>query len=431
VHRFREGTAVRRLLPALMVALAVGVAGPYGGPLFTVASACNPSLSACQQLNQAQGQLAADQTQLSAIQAHLDDALSQVKALAALITSLETQIQGQQLQIAQTQSQLEDLDRQIRYSQAAIQRREAQVQSSQQLLDQRVRAADKHDQLNYFELIVSSKTLPQLLDRLSIIQDVISGDQRIIAQIKAQRAEVEHLTSVLNGQRAEKADLLKQQQDQEAELQQQRQVQAQALAVQQQLEQQYEAQRQQLEQQSAQVQSQIPGLEALYQKQLAALTPPSPPKRPPSSGGAPAPAPRPPAGAQFVWPQASHLITQGFGCTDLPFEPYDPNCPSKHFHTGVDIAGPNGTPIWAAAAGVVTLYYDSTGYGLHALLLHPGGYQTLYGHMSGFAAGNGQIVAQGQVIGYEGSTGNSTGPHLHFEVRYNGSPVNPCAYVGC
>ena len=176
--------AAARLLPALALLL-VAIAGPGVGPP-QAAFACNPGLSACQQLNQANAQLSADQTQLADIQAHLTDVVAQVHALTTLIGTLETEIKAQEQAIAQTQSQIDDLDRQIRYSQATIQRRQAQVQSSQQLLDQRVRAADKHDQLNYFELIVSSKSLPQLIRRTVPRQtpfaEVIRGDRDLADQ---------------------------------------------------------------------------------------------------------------------------------------------------------------------------------------------------------------------------------------------------------
>ncbi len=99
-------------------------------------------------------------------------------------------------------------------------------------------------------------------------------------------------------------------------------------------------------------------------------------------------------------------------------------------HEGIDIAVPTGTPVVAAASGRIVYAGWMGGYGNLVLIDHGGGLATAYGHNSGFAAGSGQSVSQGQVIAYAGSTGNSTGPHVHFEVRVNGSPVDPLGYLG-
>ena len=123
--------------------------------------------------------------------------------------------------------------------------------------------------------------------------------------------------------------------------------------------------------------------------------------------------------------------TQPFGCTNVPEEPPRPDCPGG-FHTGVDLAAPQGTPVYAAAAGIAYPLPDYQFYGNHVLIQHAGGLATLYAHLVGIGVGWGQSVARGQLIGWVGSTGNSTGPHLHFEVRttpYYGSGVEPVHYL--
>ena len=100
-------------------------------------------------------------------------------------------------------------------------------------------------------------------------------------------------------------------------------------------------------------------------------------------------------------------------------------------HNGLDLRGYVGTPIYAAQSGVVT-YAGQTrgGYGIHVMINHGGGVQTLYGHCSGLAVSVGQVVEQGQLIAYVGSTGWSTGPHCHFEVIVNGVRRDPMNYLG-
>ena len=103
---------------------------------------------------------------------------------------------------------------------------------------------------------------------------------------------------------------------------------------------------------------------------------------------------------------------------------------SSGMHTGLDIAAPAGTPIYAAASGtVVASGWSNTGYGYYIIISHENGVQTLYGHCSALYVSAGQYVAQGENIAAVGSTGNSTGNHLHLEIRVNGSRVNPQYYL--
>ncbi len=147
----------------------------------------------------------------------------------------------------------------------------------------------------------------------------------------------------------------------------------------------------------------------------------------------PAPAPTPTLGADglpaprsLVLPVLAPVLTQGYGCTDFELEPISPFCPGGHFHAGVDLAAPLGTPVRAAAAGsVVTAAWNASGYGLCIVIDHGHGLTTLYAHLLETAVVAGDAVSAGQPIAQVGSTGNSTGPHLHFEVRSKGRPADP------
>lgn len=131
---------------------------------------------------------------------------------------------------------------------------------------------------------------------------------------------------------------------------------------------------------------------------------------------------------RFIWPEPQAQISQPFGPTTFWFEP--PYAGYPHFHTGIDLVEPFGSPVYAADDGVVALVGSSTsGYGNYVVLAHAGGLDTLYGHLSTALVKPGQIVSQGTAVGLEGSTGNSTGPHLHFELRINQKPVDPTPYL--
>jgi len=136
------------------------------------------------------------------------------------------------------------------------------------------------------------------------------------------------------------------------------------------------------------------------------------------------------ATGRLLWPIPHATIAQGFGPTPYVFEASYAGFP--HFHTGIDLAVPLGTPVFAAADGVVMLarpMADSggqlVGYGNYVIIQHDAGLKTLYGHLLAIGVKEGDIVKRGQLVGLVGSTGNSTGPHTHFEVRIENSPVDP------
>jgi len=136
------------------------------------------------------------------------------------------------------------------------------------------------------------------------------------------------------------------------------------------------------------------------------------------------------ATGRLLMPIPHATITQGFGPTPYVFEAAYAGFP--HFHTGVDLAVPLGTPVFAAADGVVVLARPMTdqsgnlvGYGNYVILQHDTGLKTLYGHLLLIGVKEGDVVKRGQLIGLVGSTGNSTGPHTHFEVRIDNSPIDP------
>ena len=128
------------------------------------------------------------------------------------------------------------------------------------------------------------------------------------------------------------------------------------------------------------------------------------------------------APGEFVWPtQSNWQISSKYGWRICPFH-------GRELHNGVDIvleSGTNGSPVYAIADGMVTRASRYGGYGNCIQIAHGGGYSSLYGHLSGYNCSSDQFVKKGQLIGYIGSTGNSTGPHLHFTVFKDGSITNP------
>lgn len=400
----------RRLTSALM---AVAMLGCYLAAVPARAVDCSPYDSLCQDLQDAKNQQSATANSLADIQKKIVDTQAQANAVQVLIYQLDGQIRAQQAAIDKTKGQIDELDRQIRFTKADIARREAHIAVRQEVLGQRVRSVDKHGSINYMELMVTAGSFNQLVDRVLIMHEIVRSDKALVDQLQVERDQVTAAKVQLDGQRAEQARLLKQQQDQEAQLEQTKQQQIAAKAYLDQLAAQYRAQQEELQRSKAYLDGLVKDLQAQYDAAAAA-----------GGGGH----------GRFQYPMGSHYLTQGFGCTTLLGEPIDQTvCPTWPYraHTGIDLAAPYGSPIFAADAGIVGFVGWGGGYGNTIILIHGSGYSTRYAHMSGFAVARGNPVQRGQTIGYEGSTGFSTGPHLHFEIKLNNGYLNPCAFLGC
>jgi len=123
-----------------------------------------------------------------------------------------------------------------------------------------------------------------------------------------------------------------------------------------------------------------------------------------------------------IWPVLGH-ITDSFG------ERLDPFSGEGAFHTGVDVSADYGAPVHATADGIITIAENHAGYGRLVVIAHGFGITTWYAHLSSFSAISGARVKRGEVVGYTGISGRSTGPHVHYEVRVNNAPVNPWRYM--
>ena len=133
----------------------------------------------------------------------------------------------------------------------------------------------------------------------------------------------------------------------------------------------------------------------------------------------------PPSNATWITPVSGYTISSAFGMRIHPVYKY------ALMHNGIDMACPQGTPIYATRAGTVTTAsYQAGGAGYYVSINHGDGFSSIYMYMTNYVVSSGQSVAAGQLIGYVGSTGVSTGPHLHFGVSYAGTYVNPMAYIG-
>jgi murein DD-endopeptidase MepM/ murein hydrolase activator NlpD len=392
------------LLAVALTALTLGIA-----PVREAGAACAPNDTICQELQNAKQTQATASLQVQQIQQSLADAQTKAAQIIAVVNQLKAQIAALQARIAQTQTRMAATAHQIQVTAAEIDRQEANLQVRQGLLARRIRAIDEHSSTDYIQLFVTSRSFSELVDRIVTAQTIVAADQRLVDSLRQQRDQIKRLGQQLQDEHAQQAAMLKQQQDQRAQVEQTTATQQQALDYYNQLAAQFDTQRKQAEAQKAQIDAEVAQLQAQYDAEARAV-----------GGGS----------GHFTWPERGP-ITQPFGCTTFLLEPYDPNCPTLHFHSGVDIAPPFGTPVDAADNGIVSFVnFDCcVGYGNYVIITHGNGYSTLYGHLSAINVSVNQPVQQGQQIGAEGSTGFSTGPHLHFEIRLNGQYQDPLAYL--
>ncbi|HEV8596357.1 MAG TPA: M23 family metallopeptidase [Candidatus Dormibacteraeota bacterium] len=122
-------------------------------------------------------------------------------------------------------------------------------------------------------------------------------------------------------------------------------------------------------------------------------------------------------------------VTQPFGCTTFELEPFDPRCPTRHLHTGIDLAAALGSDVFSATAGTAFVGYDPDGAGKFVKVVVDAHVRILYGHLSAFRVGQGDAVSPGQLIGLVGATGLATGPHVHLQVNVDRFPVDPAWFL--
>lgn len=407
----------RRLFVAFLTAVAVWT------PLSVqTASAiyCYPGdppavYQACLAYNQGIGQQVNNEQQLQYIQWKIGAIQDQIDATYALVKTLNSQIDAQKTLIAQTQTAIDELDRKIRFTEASLTRLHAGMSVRDALLNQRLRYVDDHGSVNYVELVLTANTFNDLMNRMIGAQQVAAADRKLLDELGTIRGQFDQTNADLGIQKDQEGVLLKQQLATEAGLEKTAATQKQAIAYAQQLETQLHDRYAEVQAQRALIDAQVAQLQQKYDAAAKA-----------AGGG----------NGVFAWPVPAcgfSCISQGFGCSTFYLEPYDASCPYPHrIHTGIDIAAPYHSAVVAADTGIIFLYPWSTGYGNYIIIFHGNGYSTHYGHLAGFAnVQSGQIIARGDLIGYEGSTGWSTGPHLHFEVRTNNNYRNPCIWLGC
>ena len=381
---------------------------------------------------------------------------------------VEQQLNVLNQQIQVSENLLAQYARQITEKEAELEQAKAKEAGYQAEFEQRVRAMEERGNVSYWSVLFQASDFSDLLDRIDMIGEIMDADDQVLDQLAEARQAVVQAKADLEASRQGQQETLAQQQSQQAQLQaQQAEVDQliQEIATQGDV---YAKQIEKLEATQDDVAQQIAEAEATYQKQLAAEKAAAEKAAAEKTAAEKAAAEQAAKAAQaaaqkaaqqqkqqssgssasgssgsssssgsqssqttasasgFFWPIASsHRVTSPFGWRTHPITG------RRNLHGGIDIAAPNGTPIMASKAGVVVISQYGSSYGNYVVISHPDGTRTLYAHMSQRNVSAGDTVRQGQTVGLVGSTGSSTGNHLHFETwtgSSSSSRVNPMQF---
>ena len=375
-------------------------------------------------------------SRLSTLRGKIDAAKARESALESQISSVSGQIQGLNTQVRDVSARLVVYERDLALHREKLQRLmelfklqtrrlvflRAQYRTAVERLDLRLVAVYQSGDVGTLEVVLSSASFSDLLDRLDYLQNIGLQDQEIASTVKdaktamrvgrvktrKTKAVVASATRTIAAQtaqvRAARDELLARQSALAAARNRQRG----ALSDIRSSTREMLSEAESLQASSAAIAAQIRSAEAAAASSSSGSS---------SSGGY---SPGTPSSSGLIWPVNGPVVS-----------PFGYRCLGGicRMHEGIDIAVPSGTPIHAAAAGTVIIAGWEEGYGNIIVIDHGHGLATAYAHQQGFAVGSGAHVAQGQVIGYSDCTGRCFGPHVHFEVRVNGSAVDPMGYL--
>lgn len=367
-----------------------------------------------------------------------DQALSRKGLLEQKINVLSQEIQV-------SQQRIDQLGKEIIEKEAELAQAQAEEAKYDALLRQRLRAMEERGRVSYWQVLFQAESFSDLLDRTNVVAEVAAYDRQVMDGLTQARQAVAQAKKQLETDRQQKQAALNEQQDQRRQLRTERGA-VEALLGQIQRESgRYSQQIQALEATEDQVARELVQAEATYARQLeaerqaeqvrqeqanraaerarqqaAAQSQQAAREQAPSGEAAPS------QHSGLSWPVPGYQrISSPFGMRVHPISG------QYSFHRGIDIPAPQGTPVVAAQGGVVVLSRYQGSYGNYVVLSHPDGMRTLYAHLSSRSVEAGAVVSQGETVGLMGSTGNSTGPHLHYETWTGSSAssrVNPMNY---
>ncbi len=344
-------------------------------------------------------------------QAKKSDLLNEVALLDAELDDCEADLEIITNELMKTEAILNITEAELEHAQT-----ERDVQY--ELMRERLVFLYEQGNISYIEVILNSKDFFDFLNRVEFINSIMEYDRTMAENLSAIEQDISQKLEDTNRQRLEIQVLSSQQQLRKRELETALTEKDEILLKLTENEHTFEQQLSELETEGTQIANQIKAAEAEIERQAKLKA------QQEAAARAAAAASNPYTGGVMQWPVSGiYQITSNYGNRTNPISR------RKEFHTGVDLKANMGTPILAANDGTVLSAGYRSGYGYTVVVSHGGGISTLYAHNSKLVVSAGDKVSRGQTIAKAGSTGYSTGPHLHFEVRVNGDTVDPMKYL--
>ena len=364
-------------------------------------------------------QLDSIQQQVNQQNAAKADAETVIGSVSEQLKQIEEQLRQATAELGTIKEQRVAVENDITLNERQLAEAQKRLEGRESVFYKRVRDIYINGRLSYLDVVIGSKDFSDFANRLEVLKRIIDSDITLINEIKKERADIEAHKQKLEADRAKLVELEKAALAKQAEIEQKK---AERNVVLQKAQNDRATAMQAIEElnaSSAQVSAMLKERQAARAAAAAAAAAAATAQ---SSGGQGASDNWVQGTGQLGWP-VSGEITSPYGYRVHPI------WGTTIYHSGIDIGVDEGTPVHAADGGVVVWSGWMGGYGYAVVIDHGNGLSTLYGHNSELAVDEGQSVAKGQVISYAGSTGNSTGPHVHFEVRVNGDPVDPMGYL--
>ncbi|ACA58847.1 murein hydrolase activator EnvC family protein [Candidatus Desulforudis audaxviator] len=342
-------------------------------------------------------QLEQTRRQLESARQRTESVRGEVRHFTREIAVIDNSIKGRLLRIDQLTALLHEVTARLKEAESELADAEARLQEMNALFAARVRSAYENGNITYLEVLLGAQSFNEFVTRVEFLKEILARDVALIEQIEEERLAIERQKEAIEERRAQVQSLRSEQEAAYRSLLNEQREKESLLAVARGNLAQFEAEVDKLEREEQEILRQI----ALQRAGKDVL----------HTG-------------KFAWPVPNYTrVSSDFGWRRHPI------LGVQRFHDGIDIPAPYGAAVVAGGTGRVLYVGTLRGYGNVIVLDHGGGVTTLYAHLSTMGVSEGQIVAQGETIARVGSTGLSTGPHLHFTVREHGEVVSPWNYL--
>ena len=388
------------------------------------AAATKSSSEIQEQINALEEQISGYDEQMAELQGQIDQNMADMADVVTEKSYIDQQVSLLMAKISGINEQVDAYNVLIADKQEELDNAQAKLANLNEKNKERIRAMEEEGNLSYWSVLFKANSFADFLDRLNMIEEIAASDSRRIKEMSEAAEEVALAKQTLSDKKtnleATKEELSVAHAELETKRAESEALLAELVSEAHRLDNDFFNYEVMTEELLAELgQAQLDFEDAKYQEWLAT----SETTRPSYSGGSDEGYSGPPSSSGWIIPCSYIYLSSAYGWREPPTEG------ASSFHGGVDLAGDEGTPIYATRSGYVyrTGYTEYNGY--YVGVDHGDGFASAYLHLTHYIVSVGEYVSQGQVIGYMGSTGVSTGPHLHFTVYYDGNTVNPAEYI--